>query len=246
MRQLPNIMTLGNLFCGMIMIMTVILGAVEYTMVIMGLSLVLDLMDGRVAYWLKAQSEMGKQLDSLADLVSFGVVPGMMMARMIAEGQGLTFPLSTVEEMYTYPLFMGGFLLTVFAAWRLAKFNLEGSQDRFEGVPTPVTAVLVSGLWYGLTIEDGLKELNLTASFTDSSILPWVLLIVTAGLCLLMVTKIPLLNLKFKGWGWNENRFRYLLLISSVILVGIFGWLIFPVVFLLYLGLSIWAFAIEA
>ena len=77
------------------------------------------------------------------------------------------------------------------------------------------------------------------------TVLPYILLALTLIFCVLMVARLPMLNLKFKGWGWNENRFRYLLLISSVILVAIFGWLIFPVVFLLYLGLSAWAFFVE-
>ncbi|MEL6734198.1 MAG: CDP-alcohol phosphatidyltransferase family protein, partial [Bacteroidota bacterium] len=100
MRQLPNILTLGNLFCGMLMILTVILGAVEYTMIIMGIAFILDVMDGRLAYWLKVQSELGKQLDSLADMVSFGVVPGLMMARMIAEGMEVPFLPSSMEEAF--------------------------------------------------------------------------------------------------------------------------------------------------
>ncbi|MEL6634101.1 MAG: CDP-alcohol phosphatidyltransferase family protein [Bacteroidota bacterium] len=246
MRQLPNILTLGNLFCGMLMILTVILGAVEYTMIIMGIAFILDVMDGRLAYWLKVQSELGKQLDSLADMVSFGVVPGLMMARMIAEGMEVPFPPSSMEEAFAFPLYLGGFLLPVFAALRLAKFNLEGNQDRFEGVPTPAMTLVVSGLWYGLSVEGGLRASSSASMFMTPTLLPYILLAITLILCVLMVARLPMLNLKFKGWGWNANRFRYLLLISSVILVVIFGWLIFPVVFLLYLGLSAWAFFAEA
>mgnify|MGYP001803261600 CR=1 FL=1 len=247
MKQLPNILTLINLFSGVGMIMFILMGEMYPALILMVVALFMDVMDGRVAYWLKAQSELGKQLDSLADMVSFGVVPGVMMASMINEALGLPFPPSSIEMTYQSPLYAVGFLIPVFAALRLAKFNLEGNQDRFEGVPTPAIAILVSAFWYGLEVEveGGLKDLSWTSSLTTSTTLPYLLIALTGVLCYLMIAKLPLLNLKFKGFGWKENRYRYLLILSSVILLAIFGWLIFPVVFLLYLGLSFAAFVLD-
>ena len=123
MKQLPNILTLINLFSGVGMIMFILMGEMYPALILMVVALFMDVMDGRVAYWLKAQSELGKQLDSLADMVSFGVVPGVMMASMINEALGLPFPPSSIEMTYQSPLYAVGFLIPVFAALRLAKFK---------------------------------------------------------------------------------------------------------------------------
>ena len=112
----------------------------EATIWALGLSLVFDFLDGFIARLLGVSSPIGKELDSLADMVTFGVVPGLIMARLIQSAQGLDFPL--LEAPY---FFVIGFLITIFSALRLAKFNIDTRQsDNFYGVPTPAMTLLVS------------------------------------------------------------------------------------------------------
>lgn len=216
--QLPNFITLLNLLSGVLGILWVLEGQPLYGTYFVILSATFDFFDGFAARVLKVQSEMGKELDSLADVVSFGVLPGILLYSLIKSQTEASFlPYCTL-------------IIPMLSAYRLAKFNLDTRQsDRFIGLPTPANALLLTTIPY------------LAARWPELS--PWlsspIALVVIAWLTsLLLVAELPLIALKFKNSRFKDNSYRYaLLVIGAVCLV----WLQLagiPLVILAYLLLS--------
>jgi len=216
--QLPNFLTLLNLLSGVLGILWVLEGQPLYGAYFVILSATFDFFDGFAARLLKVQSELGKELDSLADVVSFGVLPGILLYSLTKSQTEASFlPYCTL-------------IIPMLSAYRLAKFNLDTRQsDRFIGLPTPANALLLT------TIP------HLAARWPELS--PWlsspITLVVIAWLTsLLLVVELPLIALKFKNSSFTDNSYRYaLLLIGAVCLV----WLQLagiPLVILAYLLLS--------
>ena len=216
--QLPNFLTLLNLLSGVLGILWVLEGQPLYGAYFVILSATFDFFDGFAARLLKVQSELGKELDSLADVVSFGVLPGILLYSLTKSQTEVSFlPYCTL-------------IIPMLSAYRLAKFNLDTRQsDRFIGLPTPANALLLT------TIP------HLAARWPELS--PWlsspITLVVIAWLTsLLLVVELPLIALKFKNSSLRDNSYRYaLLLIGAVCLV----WLQLagiPLVILAYLLLS--------
>lgn len=231
-KHIPNTVTLLNLAGGLTAIIGVFINEVWLTAGAIAFSLLMDFMDGMVARLLGVSSPIGKELDSLADNISFGVVPALAMARMIAEANGSAFP-PAGELSAAWAWLIPGFLLSLFAALRLAKFNLDERQgDVFYGVPTPSMTMLVIALW---VIFSSLPDHWLTSALNNS----WVLSIISLALCGLMVADVRLLALKVKHLRWSGNQFRYILLLGSLALLGIFQLVAIPFIFLLYLALSL-------
>ncbi|MDX2247412.1 MAG: CDP-alcohol phosphatidyltransferase family protein [Bacteroidia bacterium] len=229
--HIPNFLTGANLFFGMVALVFVFTGNVSGAAVAVGIALLLDFFDGFVARLLKVNNAVGKELDSLADVVTFGVVPGMVMARLIAGSQGLAFP--PEDWGNSFPWFTAGFLVSVFSAVRLAKFNLDETQsDSFVGLPTPANTILIMSYW-------------LIVSFRSESFFAQTLnhFGVWIGLSLLssylLVAKIRLLALKFKNFSLKDNLYRYLLMVSSVLLILIFQYPGIPIAIFLYFLLSV-------
>ncbi len=227
-KHIPNLLTSTNLFCGVMAILFVIQDRIELTLIALGIALVADFLDGFVARLLGVSSPIGKELDSLADMVSFGVVPGLIMARMVQEAQGLPFP--SLEGPYFYGI---AFLVTVFSALRLAKFNIDERQsDSFYGVPTPAMTLLIASFWM------------ITSFSPDSMAADWLgnlwLLLGLSLLCSwLLVADVRLIALKFKNYSWKDNAFRFTLLGISVVLGIILQHLAIPLIIFLYIALSI-------
>ncbi len=217
--QLPNLLTLLNLLSGVIGIIWVLNGDILSGAYFVMIGAGFDFLDGFVARLLKVQSDMGKELDSLADVVSFGVLPGIILFMMTKN--------QTEPESYLPYLTL---IVPMLSAYRLAKFNLDTRQsDRFIGLPTPANALFLSTLPYlsirWLFIEQWLSS-------------PIVLIILAWAFALLLVAEIPLIALKFKSLSFSKNIFRYILILISV---GIFVWLQLagiPLVILAYIGLS--------
>lgn len=216
--QLPNFITLLNLLSGVLGILWVLEGQPLYGAYFVILSATFDFFDGFAARLLKVQSELGKELDSLADVVSFGVLPGILLYSLTKSQTEASFlPYCTL-------------IIPMLSAYRLAKFNLDTRQsDRFIGLPTPANALLLT------TIP------HLAVRWPELS--PWlsspITLVVIAWLTsLLLVVELPLIALKFKNSSFTDNSYRYaLLLIGAVCLV----WLQLagiPLVILAYLLLS--------
>ncbi|EJF10356.1 phosphatidylcholine/phosphatidylserine synthase [Pontibacter sp. BAB1700] len=175
---------------------------------------------------LKAYSEIGKQLDSLADMVSFGAVPGAIMFALLsqAEASVLSIPADIL------PFF--GFLITIFSALRLAKFNIDTRQaESFIGVPTPACSMFIGSLPLILATSGNLY---------DNVILnPYFLLVVTVVFSYLLVAELPLFALKFKNLTWKDNAIRFVFLGISVILLALAKFAAIPLIIVLYVVLSI-------
>ncbi len=205
-KHIPNILTSGNLLFGCLSIIAALDGRLTDASIFIGLAAVLDFFDGFVARALNAHSEIGKQLDSLADVVSFGVAPGMIFYMMV--GQCFN-PTGFCINMYL------PFLIPIFSAIRLAKFNIDTRQsDSFIGLPTPANAMLIASFPLIIYYKESEEIIELLQNQYFLKIFP----IVSAYL---LVAELPLLALKFKNFSWAENKLKYILLIlclASIIL----------------------------
>jgi CDP-diacylglycerol--serine O-phosphatidyltransferase len=203
---IPNFITLINHAAGALAILCLLYGRTEAAIWLVAASAVADFLDGAVARRLNAHSALGKQLDSLADMVAFGIVPGIMMYGLIAA--------SWNDGDWPEDIFMPalpGLLLTVFAALRLGKFNIDERQGTgFIGLPTPACAILVTGLMLVFNSRE--------AEWAQFLFQPWALYGLTGILCWLMIAEIPMLALKFNNFGWVGNEIKYIFASVSVVL----------------------------
>ena len=216
--QVPNLLTLCNLLSGVLGIIWVLEGQVLYGAYFVIISAGFDFFDGFAARLLKVQSSLGKELDSLADVVSFGVLPGILLYALTkAHTESLWLPYFTL-------------IVPLLSAYRLAKFNLDTRQtDRFIGLPTPANALLLATLPY----------LVLQWTFLEVWIYSPITLITIAWVCsLLLVAELPLIALKFKDFSFSGNKFRYSLLLLSASFFAAFQLAGIPLVILAYLVLS--------
>ena len=246
MKQIPNLFTLLNLVFGCIAII-LILQPGESITTINGENLVInlpekityasffifaadivDFLDGFLARLMKASSEMGKQLDSLSDCVTFGVAPSMIMYQLLR--------MSYLKEETAFDtsiwLLLPAILIACGAAWRLAKFNIDTRQTiSFRGVPTPITGFMVAALplvvWY--------NSWDL-ASFVLNR---WVLYGITILISYLMVSDIPIMSLKFKDYSFKGNQPKIILAAISIVLAVVFQWAAIPLIYLTYVALSL-------
>ena len=246
-KQIPNLITLGNLFLGILaliyilesselwIIQNLIKAKVEliptspdYFKLITAaafvfIAAILDFLDGFIARFLKADTAIGKELDSLADVVTFGVVPGMFMYKLFEHA----YRQNTDAIDTQWVLFLPAFLLTLCAAYRLAKFNVEKKEsNEFKGLPTPAMALFVVALPYFIITNSEIGELLLyqyQGILSVNAPLPLVLLGITAILSYLMVSNVPMIALKFKGFQWKGNEIKYIFLLLALILIIIFA-----------------------
>jgi len=218
-QQIPNAVTCGNVLCGCIGIVLASKGQLVAAVYCMGIGMVFDFGDGLVARLLKAYSDLGKQLDSLADLVTFGVLPGFILYQLLSQ--------ANIHPGWAY----SGFVLTVFSAVRLAKFNIDTRQtDIFIGLPTPSAALFVGSLPL-ILIQ------NPKFGFFIKH--PIVLIVITLLLSGLLVANIRLFSLKFQSFGWSKNQLRYSFVLISLVLFVVFRFLAIPVILLSYIVLSL-------
>ncbi len=247
MKQIPNLFTLLNLVFGCLAIVSILQNgiAIQYNpegaqyidipehialaSLFIGLAAVVDFLDGFIARLFNASSEMGKQLDSLADVVSFGVAPSMILYQFLR--------LSIAKEENGIETGIGwlvpAFILAAAAAYRLAKFNLDTKQQYgFRGVPTPAVGLLVASLpmIYWNSNHPDLIQWMLNK---------WVLYAIIAGLSWLMVSNLPMLALKFKNMTLKDNLPKIILFILAVVSIGFLQWLSVPVIFIGYIILSL-------
>ncbi len=231
-KHIPNFFTCLNLLCGCIAVVMVSrndLNHLEWAAYLVFLAAVFDFFDGFVARVLKVHSDMGLQLDSLADMVTFGLVPGAIMFRLLQ--------LSDPSLIYANENFLKffqffPFIITIFSALRLAKFNIDERQtESFIGLPTPANTLLIVALPLILQHD----TFHLSGLIRN----PYFIVILSVVLSYLLVAEIPLFSLKFKNFTWKQNRYQYILLSSSVILFLIFFYVAIPVIVLLYIFLSV-------
>lgn len=252
-KNIPNLFTLLNLIFGCIAIVYIL--QVGQSIVILNdqtgaydpffperlawgslfifLAAVVDFLDGFVARMFKATSKMGEQLDSLSDLVSFGVAPSMILYQLLRLG----FAQQENGLDVSFIALLPAFIFTAAGAWRLAKFNISTDQSNsFKGVPIPAAGLLIASfpliIWYGY--------FGIQALFINKWFLYGVIILVSY----LMVSNLPLMALKFKNFSFGNNKIRFILLALSLIIVIILAvtkliWLAWPIIFVLYVLLSL-------
>ena len=248
MKQIPNLFTLLNLVFGCLAIVftlqngiiivnnpesgTQLIDVTEkiwMASLFIGLAGVVDFLDGFIARLFKASSEMGKQLDSLADVVSFGVAPGMIIYQFLR----LSFAQEENGIEVSILWLLPAFIVPCAAAYRLAKFNLDQSQQYgFKGVPTPAVGLLIASIpliyWY--------SESEIIFTLLKNK---WFWYAVIFLLSYLMVSKLPLMALKFKDFTIKNNLSKFILLAIAIIAAIFLKWLSVPVIFICYIVLSL-------
>lgn len=246
-KHIPNAITCCNLLCGCLAIVQAFEGNLVYSAYLVGLAAIFDFFDGFAARLLRVASPIGKDLDSLADMVTFGVVPGFVMFKLIfmgllvygidglsSEGWTIYPPLSVngaTNERMILPEYViySAFLIPVFSAIRLAKFNNDNRQsDSFIGVPTPANAIFICSI-------------PLISEHNDISFVlnPYVLIITTIIFSLLLISEIPLFALKFRNFSWRGNRIRYTFLGLSLLLLITLQYVGIPLIIILYILMSL-------
>ena len=224
-------LTLLNLLCGCLAIISTFHKSFELTAILLMMAAAFDFFDGFAARLLGVHSELGKQLDSLADMVTFGVVPGFVMYQLIIYAIGSGAAYLGPDEPVWY-LAYAGMLIPLFSAYRLAKFNIDTRQsDQFIGLPTPANALLISFLPL-LMIPEG-------NAIAEILLKPYVLITLCAIQSYLMVAELPMIALKFKSFGWKGNEWRYLLLLLSAVVVLLIKQKAVPFIIILYVVLSL-------
>jgi CDP-diacylglycerol--serine O-phosphatidyltransferase len=235
-KYVPNTLTTLNLISGFISITLVLQYHLVWAGVFIFIASVFDYLDGTAARLLKAYSELGKQLDSLADLVSFGVAPGLIMFQLLS--LHCTNGCNILERWNIIPYL--ALLIPVCSALRLAKFNIDVRQEiNFIGLPTPANAIFFASIPMILQIQDRIHtfiQLDfMVALFSD----PRILAALTVFFSYLLISDFRLFSMKFKSLSWKENQHRYVFLIISLILLLIFSISAVPMVILAYLLLSV-------
>lgn len=216
-RHIPNAITCANLFSGCIGIVYAFNGALETAAYLVLLSGIFDFFDGFVARLLNVKSDIGKELDSLADVVSFGFLPGMVMFQLLSQSD---FPSPYLPYV--------GFIITVFSALRLAKFNIDTRQtEDFIGLNTPMNTLFIVSLPF---IQKDYPSLIGSAPLLIALIvlLSW-----------LLVSEIKIFSLKFNSTSWAKNKIKYIFLILSVLLIVFLKFAAVPLILVLYIGLSL-------
>ena len=220
-KYIPNTITSLNLFSGCIGVVMAMNGEFLYAFYCVLASGIFDFFDGMSARLLKVKSLMGKELDSLADVISFGFLPGVIIYMLLKD---------SVTNPYI-PYF--AFLIPVFSALRLAKFNIDSRQTTdFIGVNTPMNTFVIVSLPFIVLKFPVLQN-------------PWILCAITLVSSLLLVSEIKFFSMKMNSISWSENKFKYLFLMVSLMLIIWLKFLAFPIVLVLYLIFSKIHFATE-
>ena len=228
MRIIPNILTLFNLFLGCVITLLLVEDnlSIESISFLILITLFFDFMDGFIARKFNLESKLGGQLDSLADLISFGLVPGIIMYKLFME----------VSLDPFLPLL--GFTITLASAYRLANYNLSHTDlKHFKGLPTPANTIFILSLMLIIkspNIDSFVKEIILDNNF---------LIFITILSCYLLNSRFKLINLKFKDFKFNGvNKYRYMLIVLSAILfVFLGGVLSIPLILVIYYIVSYFA-----
>ena len=220
--KIPNTITCCNLLCGCIAVVLALKNQPIYAFSFVFLGAVFDFFDGMTARLLGVQSAIGRELDSLADVITFGFAPSAMLFSML---NTVIYPefLVPLKDIFPYT----AFLITAFSALRLANFNVDTRQlSSFIGLPTPANALF----WGSYIIY--FKEIN---SVLTSPILLFVL---TLASCWILNAEIPMFALKFKHWNWSENKTRYVFILSCIPLIILFKSGAFAIIIAWYVLLS--------
>lgn len=244
-KHIPNLLTLLNMFSGIMALLYAVLGQMELVLLFVCLGIIFDFFDGYVARMLNVTSNLGKELDSLADVITSGLVPGIVMFHLLFWSQAesnysLSFFHFYLKETTSENGFdiiptlpMLGFVITFASAYRLARFNIDTHQDKyFIGLPTPANALFICSL---PLIWDS-NPTNWLGSVIGNS---WVLVGITFFSAYLLNSSIRLFSLKKDTNGFKYNRAKYVFILLSVSLIFFFRVLAVPIIFICYFLVSI-------
>ncbi|MCF4102143.1 CDP-alcohol phosphatidyltransferase family protein [Gillisia sp. M10.2A] len=242
-KHIPNFITLLNLLCGSIAAIFAVQGNLIMAALFVGLGIFFDFFDGLAARALNVKSEVGLQLDSLADMITSGLVPGIVMFQLLRKAlPGETIISSGEWEIsqssswweWNFPLLaLVGLFIAAASGYRLAKFNVDDRQtDSFIGLPTPANALLILSLPLILVFQPHPVAVNLILN-------EWFLIGLTIISCFMLNAEIPLFALKFSNWSFNNNKLRYLFLAYCLVLIVIFQFIAIPIIIVSYVLLSL-------
>ena len=222
-KNIPNALTCGNLLCGCIGIIEAFHSNLLLSCVLIGIALIFDFLDGFIARLLKVSSPIGRDLDSLADMVTFGVLPSVIVYQLLMQ---------SIPDLYGIWKAYPALIIAIFSAIRLAKFNNDPRQsDSFIGVPTPANAMLIASLPL-IVHTQGEFWKNLIINTNN-------LLILSIVMSVLLVAEIPLLALKFKSFAWKGNEIRYIFILMTIALLLALQIVAVPFILILYLAISL-------
>lgn len=234
-KHIPNTITAMNLLCGCIAVFFAFINP-QISALFIVLAAIFDFFDGMVARLLHVKSAIGKELDSLADIVSFGVAPGFILFGLIDQSQELQFfiPFENIapfiHQLNILPFV--AFAIPVFSGLRLAKFNIDTRQEEaFIGLPTPACALMI----LSLPMMERYNPEIFYAFFSNT----YVLLVLTVVFSFLLVAPLRLFSLKFKGFGWKNNEIRWAFLLVSLLLLIVLQVPAIQIILLVYIILSI-------
>jgi CDP-diacylglycerol--serine O-phosphatidyltransferase len=226
-KHIPNFITLLNLLSGCIALVFAFHRNYEMAFFFVGLGIFLDFFDGFFARLFKVSSPLGLQLDSLADMVTSGVVPGLVMVQMMIDHS------AAAPESYLQIFPYLGFLITLGSCYRLANFNIDTRQtDSFIGLPTPANALFILSLPLVLKYSDSLYVLEILTN-------QWVLLAITLLSAYILNAEIPLFSLKIKKFNFRDNALQMVFLFLSLLLLVFFRYTGIPLVIIGYVLLSV-------
>ena len=218
-KQIPNLLTLCNLFCGLNIIIAAAIQDFNCVIYWAATALLFDFLDGTAARILKVTSSLGKELDSLADAVSFGAAPALVLYYFWKSEQG-------DGVIHFSPL-----IIAVFAAYRLAKFNISEKQSKeFFGLASPAAAIFIVGLF--IIHTQGIEVQSMIGQ-------KWLLILVSIIISALMVSNIPMFSFKLSGFSWQENKVQIVFVILSILLFLLFKIGALPLVIILYILINI-------
>lgn len=234
--HIPNLVTLLNLISGSIAIFLAFSGEMVLASWFIIIAAILDFLDGFVARLLHAGSDIGAQLDSLADVISFGLAPSAIMYQLILMSPGNSSLSAGMIRFLPYT----ALLLVAGGAYRLAKFNTDpGQAVEFKGLPIPATGLFVAAL--PLIVNQFGKSEELAWMVQHQ----YILLAIIVLLSWLMVSNIPMISLKFKNLKWKDNVSRFILLGSVPLLFVAFKWIAIPLIIFLYIIISIFSLSLK-
>jgi len=239
-KHIPNFITLLNLFSGSIGVIFAVHNNFVAAALFVFLGIFFDFFDGLLARKFNVQGPLGVQLDSLADMVTSGLVPGIVMFKLISTSisapEIVTLDNWSSNSTLSFNiswLALIGLFITLASCYRLAKFNIdEDQQTYFKGLPTPANALLILSLPLIIEFQNNNFVTNLILN-------PWFLIGFTLLSCYLLNSKIKLFALKFKDYSLANNKFRYLLIVSTAILLAVLHFTAIPIIILLYIILSL-------
>lgn len=233
-KHIPNSITLLNVFCGCVATIFAVMNRLELAALFVALGIFFDFFDGLAARVLNVKSELGLQLDSLADMITSGLVPGIIMFQLLAMsqtdgwGDGSHFFMETGEVKFMHLLPFFGFVVTMASGYRLAKFNIDENQtSSFIGLPTPANALLILSLPLILLYQNN--------DIINGIILnKWFLIVLTLVSAYLLNCSLPLFALKFKNTSFKDNAMRYIFIIISLVLIVTMHFMAIPIIILFY------------